>query len=59
MGCFGNLTAREFFLFVAIFEIFEFFFKFSTNDKGPGQNFLYNLKKLLFSLQSFFNFFKS
>ena len=25
-GCFGNLTASVFFLFVAIFEIFEFFF---------------------------------
>ena len=47
MGCFGNLTARVFFLFVAIFEIFEFFFRFRTNVIGPGQNFLYNLKKLL------------
>ena len=26
IGCFGNLTAKVFFLLVAILEIFEFFF---------------------------------
>ena len=40
IGCFGNLTAREFFPFVTNFEILDFFFKFKTNVIGPGQNFL-------------------
>ena len=44
IGCFGNLTARLFFLFVTILEIFEFFFKLRMNVIGPGQNFLYNLR---------------
>ena len=53
IGCFGNLTAREFFLLVTNFEIFDFFFKFKTNVIGPGQNFLYSFKKFLFNSQSF------
>ena len=53
-GCLGNLTAIVFFLLVTILEIWEFLFKFKTNVIGPGQNFLYNLKKLLLKLQSFF-----
>ena len=32
----------------------EFFFLFSTNVKGPGQNFLYNLLKVSFTMQSCF-----
>ena len=38
--CFGNLTAKDFFLLVTNLEILEFFFKFKTNVIGPGQNFL-------------------
>ena len=40
IGCFGNLTAKVFFLLVTILEIFEFFFKSKINVRGPGQNFL-------------------
>ena len=40
IGCLGNLTAKVFFLLVAILEIFEFFFKSRMNVIGPGQNFL-------------------
>jgi len=40
---------------VAIFEIRLSFLSFSTNVMGPGQNFLYNVKKSLLSSQSFFN----
>ena len=39
-GCLGNLTAKDFFLLVTIFEIFELFFKSKINVIGPGQNFL-------------------
>ena len=38
MGCFGNLTAKVFFLLVAILEIFESFFKSRINLMGQGQN---------------------
>ena len=38
IGCFGNLTARAFFLLVTILEIFESFFKSRINVIGPGQN---------------------
>ena len=54
IGCFGNLTAKVFFLLVTNLEIFEFFFKSKTNVIGPGQNFLYSLRKFLLKLQSFF-----
>ena len=40
MGCFGNLTAKVFFLLVTNLEILEFFFKSKTKVIGPGQNFL-------------------
>ena len=39
-GCFGNLTAKLFFLQVTNLEIFEFFFKSRIKVIGPGQNFL-------------------
>ena len=58
-GCFGNLTASVFFLFVAIFEIFEFFFKFRIKVIGPGDNFLNSFRKLSFKIQSSFTFFRS
>ena len=38
--CLGNLTAKDFLLFVTNLEILEFFFNFNTNVKGPGQNLL-------------------
>ena len=46
--CFGNLTAKVFLLFVTFLEILLSFFRFKTKVIGPGQNFLYNLIKLLF-----------
>ena len=56
IGCFGNLTAKALFLLVNILEIFESFFKSRINVIGPGQNLLYNLRKLALKLQSFLNF---
>ena len=37
-----------FLLLVTNFEIFDFFFNFNTKVKGPGQNFLYTIKKNLY-----------
>ena len=42
---FGNLTATVFLLFVTIFEIWLSFLSFKTNVIGPGQSFLYKIKK--------------
>jgi hypothetical protein len=50
--------ATVFLLLVAIFEIRLSFLSFNTKVIGPGQNFLYNLKKFLFNSQSFSNWFK-
>ena len=52
---FGKSHSNSFFLLVAIFEIFEFLFKFKINVIGPGQNFEYNFKKLPLTLQSLLN----
>ena len=44
---FWNLTAKVFLLLVAILEIFDFCFKLRIKVRGPGQKFLYNLKKIV------------
>ena len=52
--CFRNSdTATVFLLAVTYLEIFEFFFLFSIKVSGPGQNFLYKLLNILFSLTVF------
>ena len=39
-GCFGNLTAKLFFLFVILLSIILLFFNLRIKVNGPGQNFL-------------------
>ena len=56
IGCLGNLTAKVLPLFVTNLEIFDPFLKSRINVIGPGQNFLYNLIKLLLKIQSFLRF---
>ena len=51
---FGNRTAIVFLFAFTYFDNLEFFFLLSTNVKGPGQNFLYNLLKVSFTMQSCF-----
>ena len=54
--CLGNLTAKALFLLVTNLEIFESFFNSKINVIGPGQNFLYSLRKSWFILQSLISF---
>ena len=51
---FGNLIATVFNLAKANDDIFDFLFFFKMNVIGPGQNFLYSLKKLSFNKTSLF-----
>ena len=39
-GCFGNLTAKLFFLFVTLLSIILLLFNLRIKVNGPGQNFL-------------------